>query len=472
MGRGIYVQNGIENNHTFNVALHVYQAQCQLSIIENVQPTVICPPSINADALADALYAVENTTISEDIENCSTSACAKNLNVLDQSDARERYRYVLWMDQYIVFEITPAATLGGTSMRLGAAAYFEYDDIPFELTDDTHISAVLLRLKCARTVCGGVCGNARGVCRCTSARALLLVTPLVFLKYFWEFVIAGGGVCDNQLNTDMNTDAMHDLLIYTRFGIDIVHPVIRPAYEENMKIFKQQCARFYVLHPELTGVAHNGPGSKWWRALVIAGGRQVLPIQQKNRFHIQQEQCNKPAQHGVTHNTNYNVAEGACMLPLRERRENSYHKGVIEGAWIDASFYMLNSNSQYPNSTRCAYQHVIPNSNLQRDMSVLLYHCNDLIRAYQSMQPHRNPPATTLSVRDRLRTMLGLIDECLCGKFLDEFRTRVTPEILHDMRTVVDLNTPTEHLQQGLLFFLYQSIAFLLHYTRCVRSIK
>lgn len=142
---------------------------------------------------------------------------------------------------------------------------------------------------------------------------------------------------------------------------------------------------------------------------------------------------------------------------------------------MDTVFSTPHQQSPQPRP-QVLYEHAAPNQTIQRNMAVLVYHTNDLIRAYQSMQPHHRRRQCAGSdgacggVRDRLRTMLSLIDECLCGKFLEEFKTRITPDVLRDMRAAVEMQVPTECLQQGLVFFLYQSLAYLLHYTRNVRG--
>jgi len=347
----------------------------------------------------------------------------------------------------------------GTSMRLGGSPYVQYDDMPFELSDDTHVPAALLRLRCARSGEGdSVCGG--GECGCSKSRALMLVTPLVFLKNFWAFVEAGGGVCDNRLHTDMNPVAISDLLVYEHFGVDIVDPIIRPAYEENMHVFTAQCTRVYNLHPQLACVSTNVPGSRWWRAVVQAGGAPQ-PTQQYPAATPAATPAPTPAQTPAL-----NTAPGSCMPGSGV---------VVEGAWMDMVYSMPPPRALQPRA-QCRYQHPAPNKTLQRDMAVLVVHTNDLIRAYQNMQPHHRRGQCGRGdgeggVRARLRIMLSLIDECLCGKFLEEFRTRITPGVLCDMRAAIDMHAPTQSLHQGLFFFLYQSLAYLLHYTVNVRAL-
>lgn len=440
IARGIYEQACTENNHTFNVVMHTYDAQCQLSIVENVQPTVICPPEINTDVLRQGLWLIENTTKGDNTENCATGACASKLNVMDQKSARKRYRYILWMDEYMVFEVGRTGR-GRCMLQHGASVYYEYDDVPYIISNDEHVPRLLRRLKCASMSnssdcqtrpCGVVVGS--GKCACVSSKALLLIKPAVYYKHFNDLVRDANGIRDSKLAHDISPNVLHDLCVYEDFHAEVVDPFMKAAYAENMTNFNMQCSTFYKLHPHLVGVPGTEQHVNWQSAL--------------------------HENHPLPHSLDVSTTDFGG-IPISGRG------CLLEGGWSDA---VVGLSPFTHGSSRLmggyVFAHTVPNANIQQQMSVLLIHTNELIRAYQSMRSAQHLGRRgSGGVRDRLRVLLGLIDECLCGKFLTEFRNNVNPIVLDEMRAAIDMPLPKEHVHQSIVYFLYRSLAFLLHYT-------
>jgi len=119
MARGIYVDGqGIDQNHTFCAIGHRYDGCYSFSIIE-------CVTSI--------LVLNEKTTVEcKRIEKAIASKydTLTPMHVLNKEEMQKKYKYILWVGQYMVFECIqiqgPSEAPNNAYISFGASSYYEY----------------------------------------------------------------------------------------------------------------------------------------------------------------------------------------------------------------------------------------------------------------------------------------------------------------------------------------------------------
>jgi len=452
MARGIYNLENAECNHTFNVALHSQKTSCHLSLIENVQPTVVCPPHFDLNLLGLRLERLEGQVAAGG--NVGQGQCGSALAVSTQELAQAAYRYVLCMDEYLVFEagiftlglhwkrVPSGRAPGGRELRharLAAAlagttrfsqAEFDALALPEAVCADCYVATTR---GCFQPDEGSACRLHHGArlyhqyadSPCVVAASaqmpallrmldavgahdarLVLITPELFFQHFVALTHAARTRC---LGPAPSAAVLRELVLYEQFTASVIAPIASQAYAEDRRAAEAMCAAFYRINPALAA---------------------ELP-----------------------------AAAGAAASRL------------VHGCWGDAVFAMTPFWSApgvgpvVAQGAAAPFRHNAPSGLLRGQMAGVQALAANAIGDFQRAAFPASG-AGGAPVRAQVRALVDRVDGCLCGKFRDEYCARIHPLSLRDARAALDAPQPGPYTHLALMSLLHETREFMQHYSR------
>jgi len=461
LARGIYNMAGVENNHTFNVALHSQKASCHLALIENVQPTVVCPPHFDLDLLALRLERLEG--VSSSGGNVGTGECESVLAVTTQQLAQEAYRYVLCMDEYMVFEagvfepglcwrLAPGAGARererelrhpalAAALERGRTRFTQEEFDALGLPEGVRADAWVATargccqpdLRAARRLHHGAqlyhqyADSACVVSASSQVPALLrmletvgqhdarlvLITPAMFFEHW--LALAHAAHCSSPAPTAAAD--LRELVLFEQYTARVLAPIARQAYAEDSRTAEDMCGAFYRINPALARELPRAPDT---------------------------------------------APPAPGFAPPQHEQQ------LVHGCWGDAVFSMTpfwSAPGLGPVVAQgaCApYQHSAPSALLRAQMGDARVLAE---RAIDSFQRAAYPAAAGgPPVRAPVRALVDRVDGCLCGKYRDEFRARIHPLNLAGVRAAPDAPQPAPYTHLALMSLLYETRGFMQHY--------
>jgi len=115
MARGIYVDaQGNDQNHTFCAIGHKYNGCYSFSIIECVTSILV----LNSTSQAQCTQIEQAFAVKYGHET--------PMHVVNKETMQKKYKHILWVGQYMVFECIAAQNLEKSYISFGAGSYFEY----------------------------------------------------------------------------------------------------------------------------------------------------------------------------------------------------------------------------------------------------------------------------------------------------------------------------------------------------------
>jgi hypothetical protein len=242
---------------------------------------------------------------------------------------------------------------------------------------------------------------------------LVLITPEIFFQYWLELVHAARSSC---LRAPPSHATLRELVLFEQYTTNVLAPIARQAYAEDSRSAEAMCDAFYSLNPDL---ADELPGG--FPAGSVPGYRQEQTPQLKR------------------------------------------------GCWGDAVFSMTpfwSAHGMGPAVTAAAcvpFQHGAPNALLRTQMAGARSLADYAINCFQQsarLAPGEGPP-----VREPVRALVASVEGCLCGKYRDEFRARIYPLDLADVRATLDAPQPGPYTHLALASLLYETREFMQHYS-------
>ena len=229
-------------NHTFGVVAHTVAACFHFSVIECVSAVLILHDKEGSECehLADAFQ--------DRMQSLHT-----NLDVINDDEAAEAYRHVLWMGTYMVFEYTKCRRNNADEMLLsyGAATYRTYAQcvqIDDSFTDVHAIIETLTRM---------MSNSPEHDCEFVLLLPLSIfydVNMYLFLRSKTQQAqykicpraqdIVGAKMLQEQVTEEAFMDC------FVRCYIDTV-------YSDNLVVSAQQTRKFFDIHPKLLDFRHN-----------------------------------------------------------------------------------------------------------------------------------------------------------------------------------------------------------------------
>ena len=115
MARGIYVDTeGKDQNHTFCAIGHNNNQCFSFSIIECVTSILVL------NNTSEAQCKQTERALMDKYGRCTP------LHVVNKDVMRKKYKHILWVGQYMVFECIPAKALQKAYISFGAGSYYKY----------------------------------------------------------------------------------------------------------------------------------------------------------------------------------------------------------------------------------------------------------------------------------------------------------------------------------------------------------
>jgi len=114
MARGIYEDKGVDQNHTFCVIGHERARDFHFSVVECVDAVLILNHK-NDDECRHTEH-----------EFAKKYGNVTKMHVTNKAQAAKRYKHILWVGPYMVFECIAATDTKAAYISYGAGSYFTY----------------------------------------------------------------------------------------------------------------------------------------------------------------------------------------------------------------------------------------------------------------------------------------------------------------------------------------------------------
>jgi len=229
-------------NHTFGVVAHTVAACFHFSVIECVSAVLILHDKEGSECehLADAFQ--------DRMQSLHT-----NLDVINDDEAAEAYRHVLWMGTYMVFEYTKCRRNNADEMLLsyGAATYRTYAQcvqIDDSFTDVHAIIETLTRM---------MSNSPEHDCEFV----LLLPLSIFYDVNMYRFLRsktqqAQYKICPRAQDI-VGAKMLQEQVTEEAFMDCFVRCYIDTVYSDNLVVSAQQTRKFFDIHPKLLDFRHN-----------------------------------------------------------------------------------------------------------------------------------------------------------------------------------------------------------------------
>jgi len=235
-------QHESTGNHTFGVVAHTVAACFHFSVVECVSAVLILHDKKGSECehMADAFQ--------HRMKSLQT-----NLDVINEDEAAEAYRHVLWMGTYMVFEYTKCRRNNADEMLLsyGAATYQTYAQC-VQIDDSfTDVHAIIATLTPMMT-------NSP---EHDSEFVLVLPLSIFYDVNMYRFLRSKTQQAQYQLcpraQDVVGAKMLQEQVTEEAFMDSFVRCYIDTVYSDNLVVSAQRTRHFFDRHPRLLDFRHN-----------------------------------------------------------------------------------------------------------------------------------------------------------------------------------------------------------------------